>query len=495
MSSKNVASMLAAADANRIYLKNILTRGDLDKTLSSLDGALSTELDCCMDAIKVIKYRWKTEKFDSADCDPDYGCPTSMEELKQFVKDKRYPKAEKCEPGAYLEYYTGSKYTVKTEKWLDYEGSDENDLPSEGSAFFKKNKSDGSKKAPAILWKNTAIRTRLLLGQFLGDDYIRDNFLRGFYENWGALRKNLFAAAGIDSSVKCHMRPSQLFRTCRKILSCKDPYLVKYGKFMASVSPFLIEQKDESAVVKHGDLDNTEYVFTGSEEKQPVLMLFCSILAAQHLTEAQFDVLEDAFIASKHDIGAISLAENRPKWHELCRQAVPASGVRSVAIKRDTVGGVDKGDDSDEQDEIEEQMDRVCAIWNKKFSERKFGNRRRKPEVNKFVSRHRGGDAIQHSPGSRSLLNKNGYVAKSEEYCIKCMKDKPRMVPHLKEACWTLYPEQRKSRPRGGYSGGRGGRGRGGPPGPRVNHNREDDGSGEDEDTRSVQNGINNGAF
>ena len=106
MSSKNVASMLAAADASRIYISKIQSRGDLDKTLCSLDSALTSESDCAMESIKVLKYRWKTEKFDAADCDPDYGCPTSMSELAQFVADKRFPKAEVQDQNGYLQYYT-----------------------------------------------------------------------------------------------------------------------------------------------------------------------------------------------------------------------------------------------------------------------------------------------------------------------------------------------------------------------------------------------------
>ena len=137
MSSKNVASMLAAADASRIYVAKIRSRGDLDKTLASLDSALGTEADCAMEAIKVLKYRWVTEKFDATDCDPDYGVPTDMKELLKFVEDKRYPKAEKCDANGYLEYLTNKKYSVETIKWVGYEGYNEADLESEDSKFFK----------------------------------------------------------------------------------------------------------------------------------------------------------------------------------------------------------------------------------------------------------------------------------------------------------------------------------------------------------------------
>ena len=504
MSAKTIASLIVASEAHNISIAAITSVQALDVKLMAFECALSQDSDVAVEAIKGQKWLWvPMDPYDSGTAKIDFGCPTSMVELKAFVDEKppRFPRAKTQDEEGYLEYYTNGAYTVETDSWSKYKGfADEIDNvaspTSKNSTFFLTLKHEGEKKAVCLKWRAAAHRARLIFAQFLKDFHVREDFLRGKFTDWAHLRRSLLMQAGVCQAVSMHKRPSELFNRVKATLAGKAPYFVKYMQLLSTVDAYLIRTVDpEKPAIEHGDIVGEYQIFTGPEVITPIFKLFVSILAAQHLTAPQFVRCEDEFIAAKVSIDPVNLASSRLKWHELLRQAVPLSKVASVHINQ-----VAECEADDEQDEIEHQIEQVCAVWNNKFekSNRKFSWNQR-GNAAKFVKQHAPG--VQRSQNSRSLMNSKGYVAKASEYCLRCMEAHPELVPHLTERCFQKHPELRSGGRGRGYNRGSRGNSRGGNRGGARGGNRgrggfvrqvDEEAAEADDDTRSMQQAIDN---
>ena len=492
MSGKTIAQLIVAAETHNISIAQITSVQALDVKLMAFEVALSAESDVAVEAIMAQKWLWvPMDPYDSGTAKVDYGCPTSMTELIEFTKEKppRFPNAESQDAQGYLKYYTSGAFTVKNETWSQYKGhEDVTQTETLNSEFFLTLKHEGEKKATCFKWRAAAHRARLLFAQFLKDYHVREDFLRGKFTDWAHLRRSLLMQAGVDQAVSKHKRPSELFNRVKATLAGKTPYFVKYMQLMSTVDAYLVRS---AKPFKHGDLADQLQTFEGPEAITPIFKLFVSILAAQHLTQPQFIRCEDEFIAAKVKIDPETLAKGRVKWHELFSQAVPLSKVSSVHINRvasDEIGGADG-----ELEDIEQQIESICAVWhtknqqsNRKTSWNKRGN------TAKFVKHHAQG--VQRTQNSRSLMNSKGYVARASEYCLSCMEANPDLVPHLTERCFQKHPELRpkgRAPPARGFNrGSRGSRGAGRGRGGYVR--QVDETSAVDDDVRSMQAAIDN---
>ena len=109
----------------------------------------SENRDCAPEALKTLKWTWKAKRAaHPEEAFVDYGCPTTMDELKDFVVNKRFPRCTDVTVAGYMSYYTDGLFKVPT----DADGVQTSDFFSKGER----------PSAPVMKWRTTAFTTRML---------------------------------------------------------------------------------------------------------------------------------------------------------------------------------------------------------------------------------------------------------------------------------------------------------------------------------------------
>ena len=65
---------------------------DLNRWLTAVETAIQKNRDCAPEALKTLKWTWKAKRAaHPEEALVDYGCPTTMDELQDFVDKRRFP--------------------------------------------------------------------------------------------------------------------------------------------------------------------------------------------------------------------------------------------------------------------------------------------------------------------------------------------------------------------------------------------------------------------
>ena len=408
---------------------------ELNKWLTAVETAVQKNRDCAPEALKTLKWTWKAKRAaHPEEAFVDYGCPTTMDELKDFVANKRFPRCTDVTVAGYMSYYTDGLFKVTT---------DANGVQT--SDFFSKGERPS---APAMKWRTTAFTTRMLFATHIAEDFIVQKVQRGDFENWEDFRKRILMWNSIDALQHEYVRPSEFFNEVKTVVndSLKTP-----RKFMLNV------QRLESAIRAHAmDKDGSMNTFEGenlqctaAEDKiSPLVWLLIEAIAAVGLDRAKCRVVEDHFCdVAGHDLLPSTVAEYRFKWQQLmqleCSRTRGAMAVRHVAPEPDEVEELEEEELEDAWADVCEKAERICAVR----MHRNDGSRKKSQfNPNKFRT-------LSKTFGKQT--QNNGIL--HMKICWKCANNdlKKNEFVHAAFNCPLNRPAGR------GRGRGRGGRGRG----------------------------------
>ena len=163
MASKGLAGLAAVGDG-RVRTEDLTNRTKLRTTLRTLLGSAATT-DISQDKLQNSVWNWKTDRR-TGHVFPDYGIPTSYDELVSMVQEKRLNGREGVEysEDGYLTYLTSGAYKLSTRNWVTHRNplatSEEQKKEGErkSSEFFEKRSSN--KKTTADLYREAARMAR-----------------------------------------------------------------------------------------------------------------------------------------------------------------------------------------------------------------------------------------------------------------------------------------------------------------------------------------------
>jgi hypothetical protein len=76
-----------------IAIEEIKSVRDLNEWLTAVETAIQKNRDCAPEALKTLKWTWKAKRAGHPEeALVDYGCPTTMDELKDFFANRRLPR-------------------------------------------------------------------------------------------------------------------------------------------------------------------------------------------------------------------------------------------------------------------------------------------------------------------------------------------------------------------------------------------------------------------
>ena len=400
--SSHAATITQMDHLKSLAIDEIRSARDLGVWLAAIETAILRNKDCAPEALKTLKWTWKAKRNAHPDeAVVDYGCPTTMEELQDFVENKRFPRCKINTVAGYLEYYTDGLYKVNT---------DENGVKS--SNFFTKAE---RQIAPALKWRTTAFTTRMLFSTHIIEEYLVHKVQRGDFENWEDFRRRTLIWNGIDSMEHSYKRPSEFFREVKAVVteSIKTP-----KKFMSNV------QRLESAVRAYTlDKDGQLNTFKGENQEckaaddkvSPLVWLLIEAIAAVGLDNSKCRLVEDHFCdVAGYDLLPSTVAQYRYKWQQLmqleCRKEKGQLTVRHVAQGQFRANEL-------EEDELEEawedavvKAEQICEVrFQRNNGAKKYSNF----DPNSFKS-------LKKTFGSG---NQNRGKIVNGKVCTVCMED------------------------------------------------------------------------
>ena len=413
-----------------LAIDEIRSARDLGVWLAAIETAILKNKECAPEALKTLKWTWKAKRSAHPDeAHVDYGCPTTMEELQDFVENRRFPRCNTNTVAGYLEYYTDGLYKVT-----------KNTDGVESSAFFTKAE---RAMAPALKWRTTAFTTRMLFSTHIVEEYLVHKVQRGDFENWEDFRKRTLIWNGIDSLEHDYKRPSEFFREVKAVVteSLKTP-----KKFMSNV------QRLESAIRAYKmDKDGQMNTFEGENREckaaddkvSPMVWLLIEAVAAVGLDNSKCRLVEDHFCdVAGHDLLPSTVAQYRFKWQNLiqleCRRAKGPMAVRHVAPGHAEANDLEEDELEEAWEEAVVKAEQICAV---RFQRNNGVKKRSNFNPGKFKS-------------LKKTFSGNDKKVVNSKVCTKCTKDssKANDPVHAYYDC----PQ------RAGASRGAGNRGRGG---------------------------------
>ena len=165
------AGMVAILDSLKmIKISEVKTLREVETWMSAIDTAIQRNKECAPEATRTLKWTWKVlSNTHGGDVSSDQGCPVLMDQLKEFVREERYPKAKARSVEAYLLYYTDGLFTVQTDVLTKIQAS----------KFFEKGQAT---MAPALKWRMTAYVTRTLFQSYVAEKNIVKKLQNGDFE-------------------------------------------------------------------------------------------------------------------------------------------------------------------------------------------------------------------------------------------------------------------------------------------------------------------------
>ena len=165
-----------------IRILELKTLRELEMLMSAIDTAIERNKECAPEATRTVKWTWKVlSNTHGGDVISDQGCSSSTKQLKKFVQEKRFPRAETQSEEGYMKYYTGGLYTVDTDATTK----------DKSSKFFEKGQAT---MAPALKWRMTAYVTRTLFQAYVAEKYtvcIVEKLQRGDFESETDFKKKI----------------------------------------------------------------------------------------------------------------------------------------------------------------------------------------------------------------------------------------------------------------------------------------------------------------
>ena len=426
--SSNVSALIAAMDADALVTAKIKNRSDLLTKLMAYKAAISSDPKVDSAIITKVKYLWKpVSATDLFSVGPDYGYPSSYEDLVKMVTNKRCPKAKNQTAEGYLEYLTNGEFSISTKDWEYYAGicdTEDGSKIKDGSIFFYAQRNQSEKRAPVEIWRYTAIKSRELITLFLKDKFIKEDFLKAKFDAWNTLVNRLHVYCGLDEYTDDYARVSTVAAKLRSVIPNMNNYRAKYSEILSLMDPYMITSETEIQVQDwQGDL----VPFIGPEDRNPALCLLASVLASWNISIKDLIDIENEFIKVHGDLKPETLAKKRYAWHDLITRKL-------MGVTSGTVNAISNATDFNETDwnsveenELDDQIidhfDRVLAIRNNRFGGKKFAT----GKTDKF-NRVRTGLLGPKKPylGQKSRINNP---------CRNCARDYPNQPPHAYANC------------------------------------------------------------
>ena len=352
--SSHAATIRQLDHLKPLAIDEIKSARELGVWLAAIETAILKNKDCAPEALKTLKWTWVAKRSaHPEEANVDYGCPTTIEELRDFVENKRFPRCNDNTVAGYLNYYTDGLFKVTKDT-----------LGVEDSSFFKKAE---RQTAPALKWRATAFTTRMLFSTHIVEEYLVNKVQRGDFENWEDFRKRTLIWNGIDCMEHNYKRPSEFFREVKSVVteSTKTP-----RKFMSNV------QRLESAIRAYTlDKDGVLNTFEGENQEckaaedkvSPLVWLLIEAIAAVGLDNQKCRMVEDHFCdVAGHDLLPSTVSQYRYKWQQLmqleCRRAKGQMAVRHIAQGQVEANELDEDELEEAWEKAVVEAEQICAV-------------------------------------------------------------------------------------------------------------------------------------
>ena len=428
-----LASTMLAMEATYLHVDKLKTINDLDLILNAIHVGIIKEPRCDINAVQAIKWLWKPKYIaDPAECEPDYGIPTSFAELAVFVVDRRLKNVANDE-AAYLQHLTGSTFRLNAEKT--------------DSPFFQKQ--TGEKFSPAERWRTTAHTTRRLLALYCADTYIREGVLKGEFEDWNDFRRSILNLANISGVALQYRKPSQLFLSVQNCIKKAQNSPDKFQKVCLELEMALSAHfcgKATTELVK--ETGSKKDVPIGTDQISPIVRFLIEAIAVSGMDEKKWIKAEEHLAERIPTLSPEDISKNRYKWTKAILTVARESKKHDYAVHHvGEADGWENLDDAQFEDQIEnmcENLDNVLAI-----RENRYKNQNRKPvktfgNQNKFqqIAKRFGNDSKrktgenrrENRTGKTGLLTKTGKPATMIDICKTCL-NRPTAIIHTKDNC------------------------------------------------------------
>ena len=428
-----LASTMLAMEATYLHVDKLKTKNDLDLILNAIHVGIIKEPRCDINAVQSIKWLWKPKFIaDPAECEPDFGIPTSYAELAVFVTEKRL-KHVTNDAAAYLQHITGSTFRLNAEKT--------------DSAFFQK--TTGEKFSPAERWRTTAHTTRRLLALYCADTYIREGVLKGEFEDWNDFRRSILNLANISGVSLQYRKPSQLFLAVQNCIKKAQNSPDKFQKVCLELEMALSAHFCGTATTEQVKESGSKTdVPIGTDKISPIIRFLIEAIAASGMDEKKWIKAEEHLAERIPSLSPEDISKNRYKWTKAILTVARESKKNDHSVHH--VGDADGWEDLDDA-QFEEKIENMCENLDNVLAvrENRYKNQNRKPakpvgNPNKFQQiNKRFGKRPQETgrenrrenrTGKTGLLTKTGKPATMTDICKNCM-NRPTAIVHTRDNC------------------------------------------------------------
>ena len=432
------AGIVAMMDSLKmIKISELKTLRELETWMSAVDTAIQRNKECAPEATRTLKWTWKVLSVThGGDVFCDQGCPSTMDQLEEFVRNRRFPKAKQQTAEGYMSYYTGGLFTIETDATSS----------KKSSKFFEKGQAS---QAPALKWRMTAYVTRSLFQMYVAEKYIVKKLQNGDFEDWADFKTKILLWANIDEIAHTWKRPSELWDTIREVVNSAK---VSPGKFMLNV------QRLESTVRAYAlEKDTKLNVYEGDEEVSkatddkvnPMLWLVIEGIAAIGLDKEKCRVIEDKFVEAEQDLNPSTLASKKHQWQKLvqgeCKKSKVIGAVRQVK-ESDDFANYDDEEIDNMFDDVIDELEVIAAVK----AERGGGHRTRKfdQKPGKFKNLRKTFAGPNNAGGNQRGLSQPQVAGSSKfkvfaDVCRECHNDRSmtRKELHSFPTCPNKKPQ------------------------------------------------------
>ena len=424
-----LASTMLAMEATYLHVDKLKTQNDLDLILNAIHVGIIKEPRCDINAVQSIKWLWKPKFIaDPAECEPDYGIPTSYAELEIFVTEKRLKNVTN-DAAAYLQHLTGNTFRLNTEKT--------------DSIFFQKQ--TGEKFSPAERWRTTAHTTRRLLALYCADTYIREGVLKGEFEDWNDFRRSILNLANISGVSLQYRKPSQLFLTVQNCIKKAQNSPDKFQKVCLELEMALSAHFCGKATTEQVKESGSEIkVPIGTDQISPIVRFLIEAIAASGMDENKWMKAEEHLAERIPSLSPEDISKNRYKWTKAILTVARELKKHDHSVYH--VGEADGWEDLDDaqfEEQIEnmcENLDNVLEIRENRYKTQNqepvetFGNQNKFQQISKRFGNRPQKSGRENRTGKTGLLTKTGKPATMIDICKNCL-NRPTAIVHTKDNC------------------------------------------------------------
>jgi ribosomal protein L44E len=427
--SFDVSGLMKALDSSNLSIKDNISKNELLKKLASYKNVVTADALIDADIVPKLKFAWKVldNSSDNRMVSPDYGYPANYAQLQNLVATKRLPFIGQS-AAEYLKYLTEGEYILEQfDPKIFSDGPQENytEKKTLTSKFFYNDFLDhNSRVAPFNKWRAAACRSREVLSLYLKDKFILDQLYNADITSWIDLENRLGIYCQVGDFSENFSKLSVLRDDLKDILSCNDPYIVKQGRLMSAVTPFMISSDQ---TIQHGDWVGRSVPFTGPENKSPILSMIASILATWNFDKDVFADIENEFLNIYKDIKPETFAINRAAWHEMInRKTITGTAgkpsIRQISQENLGLPNWEILDQNEFDNAIYDNFSQVLAVRDRRFGAKKpsfIKNQRNFQKVSNFTK-----------------YEKKPNLAAE---CYNCKKYHPDKPVHLRANCPNLH--------------------------------------------------------